>query len=96
MRFFPYVTNTQAYQWNTENRKNESLVGLTPGITNNKSSKVIDESFLHVFGGARDVQISYHKPHNHVASILHAQFQYVFLTLSDQKMLSCITHNSNS
>ena len=30
MRFFPYVTNTQAYQQKLENRKNESLVGLAP------------------------------------------------------------------
>ena len=30
MRFFQYVTNTQAYQQKSENQKNESLVGLTP------------------------------------------------------------------
>ena len=30
MHFFPYVTNTQAYHRKLENRKNDSLVGLTP------------------------------------------------------------------
>ena len=30
--FFPYVTNTQAYQRKSETRKNESLVRLTPGL----------------------------------------------------------------
>ena len=29
--FFPCVTSTQAYQQKSENRKNKSLVGLTPG-----------------------------------------------------------------
>ena len=31
--FFPYVTNTQAYQRKSETRKNESFVRLTPGLT---------------------------------------------------------------
>ena len=30
--FFSYATNSQAYQQKSENRKNESLVRLTPGL----------------------------------------------------------------
>ena len=30
MCFFPYVTNTQAYQQKSEKLKNESLLGSTP------------------------------------------------------------------
>ena len=32
IHIFPFLTNTQAYQQKSENRKNESLVGSTPGV----------------------------------------------------------------
>ena len=36
--FFPYVTNTKAYQRKSETWKNESLVRLTPGFGDPKVS----------------------------------------------------------
>ena len=47
MHFFPYVTNTQAYQKKLENWKNESLVGLTPEHKKVSLAKLYLENEVH-------------------------------------------------
>ena len=56
VRFFAYATNTQAYQQKSENRKNESLVGLTPADEDRQRHENISLSYNKLiprFSGSR-------------------------------------------
>ncbi len=46
---FYYASNTQAYQWKLEKRRNKSLVGLTPGVNPTKLFSSQNGDFFRFF-----------------------------------------------